>query len=116
MSPRQYTRHLPPKGTSEEPSMQPAAILLLFGRCVLPAASFVSSGELSHADPVVPILIASIFITLGAALGGLLMKCLKHLFLMGALLVVPLWSNLGYYSSTPTLPVLGEANTLTQIS
>ena len=36
-----------------------------------------AAGELSHADPVVPILIASIFITLGAALGGLLMKWLK---------------------------------------
>lgn len=33
-----------------------------------------AGGELSHADPVVPILIASIFITLGAALGGLLMN------------------------------------------
>jgi hypothetical protein len=31
-----------------------------------------ANGELSHADPVVPILIASIFITFGAVLGGAL--------------------------------------------
>src|SRR5208282_5201731 len=37
-----------------------------------------SAGELSHADPVVPILIASIFITLGAALGGLMMKWINQ--------------------------------------
>jgi len=96
--------------------MQPAAILLLFGRCVLPAASFVSSGELSHADPVVPILIASIFITLGAALGGLLMKWLKQPAVLGELLVGLLAGNLGYHFGNPTLTVLREGDKLSQIA
>ena len=56
-----------------------------------------ASGEISHADPVVPILIASIFITLGAALGGLLMKWLGQPSVLGELLVGLLAGNLGYY-------------------
>src|SRR3974390_3600689 len=109
MPPRQYTAHFPPKGPSEEPSMQPAATLLLFGRCVLPSACFVSSGELSHADPVVPILIASIFITLGAALGGLLMKWLQQPAVLGELLVGLLAGNPGYHFGklSPTSPRSG---------
>jgi len=96
--------------------MQPAAILLLFGRCVPPAGSFVSSGELSHADPVVPILIASIFITLGAALGGLLMKWLKQPAVLGELLVGLLAGNLGYHFGNPTLTVLREGDKLSHIA
>src|SRR5215468_4902930 len=96
--------------------MQPAAILLLLGRCVLPAGSFVSNGDLSHADPVVPILIASIFITLGAALGGLLMKYLRQPAVLGELLVGLLAGNLGYYLGNPTLTVLREGDNLSKIA
>jgi len=96
--------------------MQPAATLLLFGRCGLSSASFVSSGELSHADPVVPILIASIFITLGAALGGLLMKWLKQPAVLGELLVGLLAGNLGYHFGNPTLTVLREGDNLSHIA
>src|SRR5208283_3535926 len=77
---------------------------------------FFSSGELSHADPVVPILIASIFITLGAALGGLMMKWINQPSVLGELLVGLLAGNLGYYFRNPVLTVLREGDNLSKIS
>ena len=78
--------------------------------------AFFPSGELSHADPVVPILIASIFITLGAALGGLLMKWLKQPAVLGELLVGLLAGNLGYYFGNPAITVLREGDNLSRIA
>ena len=75
-----------------------------------------ASGELSHADPVVPILIASIFITMGAALGGLMMKWIKQPSVLGELLVGLLAGNLGYYLGNPVLTVLREGDNLAKIS
>src|SRR6516162_9142843 len=75
-----------------------------------------AGGELSHADPVVPILIASIFITLGAALGGLLMKWLKQPAVLGEVLVGLLAGNLGYHFGNPTLTVLREGDNLSHIA
>jgi Kef-type K+ transport system membrane component KefB len=80
------------------------------------AALLFVGGELSHADPVVPILIASIFITLGAALGGSLMKWVKQPAVLGELLVGLVAGNLGYYLGNPTLTVLREGDTLSQIA
>jgi Kef-type K+ transport system membrane component KefB len=71
---------------------------------------------LSHADPVVPILIASIFITLGAALGGMLMRWVKQPAVLGELLVGLLAGNLGYYFGNPTLTVLREGDNLSRIA
>ncbi len=88
---------------------QPALGNLLFG-------TFLADAGLSHADPVVPILIASIFITLGAALGGLLMKWLKQPAVLGELLVGLLAGNLGYYLGNPTLTVLREGDNLSRIA
>ncbi len=82
----------------------------------LSLATFLFSGSLSHADPVVPILIASIFITLGAALGGLLMKWIKQPSVLGELLVGLLAGNLGYYFGNPVLTVLREGENLSRIS
>lgn len=79
------------------------------------ACFWVATGS-SHADPVVPILIASIFITLGAALGGLLMKWLKQPAVLGELLVGLLAGNLGYYFANPTLTVLREGDNLSRIA
>jgi Na+:H+ antiporter len=79
-------------------------------------ASFFFSGELSHADPVVPILIASIFITMGAALGGMFMRWLKQPAVLGELLVGVLAGNLGYYFASPTLTVLREGDNLARIA
>ncbi len=80
------------------------------------AAALWASGELSHADPVVPILIASIFITLGAALGGSLMKWVKQPAVLGELLVGLIAGNLGYYFASPTLTVLREGDNLSRIA
>lgn len=80
------------------------------------AAYFFVGAELSHADPVVPILIASISITLGAALGGLLMKWLKQPAVLGELLVGLAAGNLGYYLGNPTLTVLREGDKLSRIA
>jgi Na+:H+ antiporter len=82
----------------------------------LTAAYFLVGAELSHADPVVPILIASIFITLGAALGGLLMKWLKQPAVLGELLVGLAAGNLGYYFGGSTLTVLREGDNLSRIA
>ncbi len=75
-----------------------------------------SGGELSHADPVVPILIASIFITMGAALGGLMMRWIKQPSVLGELLVGLLAGNIGYYFRNPVLTVLREGDNLSKIS
>lgn len=83
---------------------------------LFPVASFWFAGGLSHADPVVPILIASIFITMGAALGGLLMKWIKQPSVLGELLVGLLAGNLGYYFGNPVLTVLREGDNLSRIS
>jgi len=86
------------------------------GVWTLPVGNFLAEGGLSHADPVVPILIASIFITLGAALGGLLMRWLKQPAVLGELLVGLLAGNLGYSLGNPTLTVLREGDNLSRIA
>lgn len=96
--------------------MTGAATLLCSSVHPLFLAFAFDSGELSHADPVVPILIASLFITLGAALGGSLMKWLKQPAVLGELLVGLLAGNLGYYFANPTLTVLREGDNLSRIA
>jgi Kef-type K+ transport system membrane component KefB len=87
-----------------------------FDLFVFTAAHLLVGAELSHADPVVPILIASIFITMGAAAGGLLMKWLKQPAVLGELLVGLFAGNLGYYFGNPTLTVLREGDNLSHIA
>ena len=82
----------------------------------VPIAVFLVGGELSHADPVIPILIASIFITMGAALGGVLMKWVKQPAVLGELLVGLLAGNLGYYFANPSLNVLREGDYLSRFA
>ena len=91
-------------------------LLTLYAKSCPPLFAFFAGGELSHADPVVPILIASIFITLGAALGGLLMKWLKQPAVLGELLVGLLAGNLGYYFGNPAVTVLREGDNLSRIA
>ncbi len=78
--------------------------------------SWYADTGLSHADPIVPILIASIFITLGAALGGFLMRWVRQPAVLGELLVGLLAGNLGYYFGNPTLTVLREGDNLSRIA
>ncbi|HET6931651.1 MAG TPA: cation:proton antiporter [Candidatus Acidoferrum sp.] len=89
--------------------MVPATLPLLI-------AALWATNELSHSDPVVPILIASIFITLGAALGGSLMKWVKQPAVLGELLVGLIAGNLGFYLGNPTLTVLREGDNLSRIA
>ena len=94
-----------------------SAAKLTLGSCQVVLAMFRLTGaELSHADPVVPILIASIFITLGAALGGLIMKWLKQPAVLGELLVGLAAGNIGYYLGSRTLTVLREGDNLSRIA
>jgi len=88
----------------------------MLGHIPLLHAAFFAGGALAHTDPVVPILIASIFITLGAALGGLLMKWLKQPAVLGELFVGLVAGNLGYYLGNPTLTVLREGDNLSHIA
>jgi len=81
-----------------------------------PLTVLFSASSEPHADPVVPILIASIFITLGAAIGGSLMKWIKQPAVLGELLVGLLAGNLGYYFASPTLTVLREGDNLSKIA
>jgi Kef-type K+ transport system membrane component KefB len=92
-----------------------AAMPVLAFRALTAAYSLVGT-EFSHGDPVVPILIASIFITLGAALGGLLMKWLRQPAVLGELLVGLAAGNLGYYFGGSTLTVLREGDNLSRIA
>src|SRR3974390_8910 len=92
----------------------PASMPLLDPRPL--TAAFLVGTELSHADPVVPSLIASIFITMGAALGGLIMKWRKQPAVLGELLVGLAAGNLGYYFGSPTLTVLREGDDLSRIA
>lgn len=83
---------------------------------LLAFASRSTGAELSHIDPVVPILVASIFITLGAALGGFMMRWMKQPAVLGELLVGLLAGNLGYYFGNPNLTVLREGDNLSRIA
>ncbi|MGC2764533.1 MAG: cation:proton antiporter [Candidatus Acidiferrum sp.] len=96
--------------------MFPLQLLPSSLRCSCLIANFYSDPGLSHADPVVPILIASIFITLGAALGGFLMRWIKQPAVLGELLVGLLAGNLGYYFGNPMLSVLREGDNLSRIA
>ncbi len=80
------------------------------------SACFLFAGDVSHPDPVVPILIACIFITLAAALGGLLMRWIQQPSVLGELLVGLVAGNLGYYFRNPVLTVLREGDNLSRIS
>lgn len=96
--------------------LNPATMPMLDSCQTVFAAFSLAGAELTHADPVVPILVASIFITLGAALGGLIMKWLKQPAVLGELLVGLAAGNLGYYLGNPTLTVLREGDNLSGIA
>jgi Kef-type K+ transport system membrane component KefB len=82
----------------------------------LVSASLLADSSLSHTDPLIPILIASICITLGAAIGGSLMRLIKQPAVLGELLVGLVAGNLGYYLGNPTLTVLREGDNLSRIA
>jgi Kef-type K+ transport system membrane component KefB len=78
-------------------------------------AAFVSPPP-EAADPVVPILLALVGLTLGAALGGRLMTWLKQPAVVGELLVGVLVGNIGFYLGSPGITVLREGDALGRIA
>lgn len=69
-----------------------------------------------HSDPVVPILLALVFLTLGAVIGGRLMTLMKQPAVLGELLVGLLAGNLGFLFGNAGLTVLREGDNLRKIS
>jgi len=64
--------------------------------------------SIGHSDPVVPILLALVFLTLGAVIGGRLMRLMKQPAVLGELLVGLLAGNLGFLFGNAGLTVLRE--------
>ena len=81
----------------------------------MPALIFLG-GPANHSDPVVPILLALVFLTLGAVVGGRLMTWIKQPAVLGELLVGVLAGNLGYWLGNAGLTVLREGDNLRRIS
>lgn len=70
----------------------------------------------SHADPVVPILLALVVLTLAAVVGGQLMKWLRQPTVLGELLMGLLLGNLAYFLGNPSVTVLREGDNLRKIA
>jgi Kef-type K+ transport system membrane component KefB len=69
-----------------------------------------------HADPVVPILLALVFLTLAAVFGGRLMTWLKQPPVLGELLAGVFIGNVAYWLANPGITVLREGDALRKIS
>jgi Kef-type K+ transport system membrane component KefB len=81
--------------------------------------SFVlSSGDapLSHSDPIVPVLLALLVLTLAAIIGGRLLTWVGQPAVLGELLAGLLLGNLGYLAALPGITVLREGDTLRKIA
>jgi Kef-type K+ transport system membrane component KefB len=79
-------------------------------------ASFLFDAAGGHSDPVVPILLALVCLTIGAVIGGRLMTWMKQPAVLGELLVGLLAGNFGFYLGHPGLTVLREGDNLRRIS
>jgi Na+:H+ antiporter len=72
--------------------------------------------SVTHSDPVVPVLLALVFLTLGAVIGSRVMTALKQPAVLGELLVGVLVGNAGYWLGNAGLTVLREGDNLRKIS
>jgi Kef-type K+ transport system membrane component KefB len=70
----------------------------------------------SHVDPVVPILLALVVLTLAAIVGGQLMKLLRQPPVLGELMMGLLLGNLAYLFGNPGVTVLREGVNLRKIA
>ena len=80
--------------------------------------SFVLSSNdapLSHSDPIVPVLLALLVLTLAAIIGGRLLTWVGQPAVLGELLAGLLLGNLGYLAALPGITVLREGDTLRKI-
>jgi Kef-type K+ transport system membrane component KefB len=81
--------------------------------------SFVLSSNdapLSHSDPIVPVLLALLVLTLAAIIGGRLLTWVGQPAVLGELLAGLLLGNLGYLAALPGITVLREGDTLRKIA
>ena len=69
-----------------------------------------------HSDPVIPILLTLVFLTLGAAFGGRLMGLIKQPAVLGELLLGIAAGNLGYMFGNRVLTVLREGDSVRRIA
>ncbi len=70
----------------------------------------------SYADPVVPILLALVLLTLAAVFGGRLMTLVQQPPVLGELMAGLLIGNLAYWFGNPGITVLREGDTLRRIA
>lgn len=70
----------------------------------------------AHADPVVPILLALVFLTVAAVFGGRLMTSAKQPPVLGELLAGVVIGNLAYWLGNAGITVLREVDTLRRIA
>jgi Kef-type K+ transport system membrane component KefB len=87
-----------------------AGLLAALGPAVAAAAAA------QHVDPVVPVLLALVFIALGASVGGRLMGLARQPAVLGELLIGVLVGNLGYYLGWAEVTVLREGETVRRIA
>jgi Kef-type K+ transport system membrane component KefB len=78
-------------------------------------AAALAAEQSGHADPVAPILLALVLITIGAAVAGRLMRQFGQAAVLGELLAGVAAANLGYYFHEPVLTVLREGETIRKI-
>jgi Kef-type K+ transport system membrane component KefB len=78
--------------------------------------AFASLATPTHADPVVPLLLALILFTLGAAIGGRVMTALRQPAVLGELLVGVAAGNIGYWLGSPAMTALREGENLRRIA
>jgi Kef-type K+ transport system membrane component KefB len=89
-----------------------AAGVALFAHGLL---SFSSSDLAVHSDPVAPILIALVMISLAAALGGRVLRRFGQAAVLGELLIGVLIGNVGYFYHQPSITVIREGDVISRI-
>jgi Kef-type K+ transport system membrane component KefB len=70
----------------------------------------------SHADPVVPVLLELVILTLAAVIGGRLMRWIGQPAVLGELIAGLLLGNLGFWLGNPGVTVLREGDNLRRIA
>ena len=77
---------------------------------------FVTEASGSNADPVVPILLALVLLTVAAGFGGRLMTMVTQPPVLGELMVGLLIGNLAYWFGNPGITLLREGDALRRIA
>src|SRR5215472_16053092 len=72
--------------------------------------------SVNHSDPIDPVLLALVFLTMGAAVGGRMMTLIRQPSVVGELLVGVIAGNVGYWVGNQGLTVLREGDNLRKIA